>query len=192
MDIVATRRALVAEVMERIRGLASEGVNRDVLEKIRQELMGLAKRRELFPAEEFPSIAGQTSSMYRLSEDPDHRFALAVASPAEGRSTPPHLHRTWAVIAGIHGCEHNRFYRRLDDGTVEQNGSLDITPGQAYAMMPDDIHSIHLGENGPHCMLHLYGLSIEHIDDRMSFDMDKKSWKTFPAAFGVKNAAGAL
>lgn len=192
MDIVATRRILVAEVMGRIRQHSINGVNSEVLEEIRKELIELAGHRELFPVEEFPAVAGQTSSMYRLSEDPDHRFALAVASPAEGRSTPPHLHRTWAVIAGIHGREHNRFYRRLDDGTVEQHDSLDITPGKAHAMMPDDIHSIHLGEDGPHCMLHLYGLSIEHIDDRMSYDAEKKTWKTFPAAFGVKSAAGAL
>lgn len=191
MNIVEERRALVEDVMSAILKLAADGVNRGVLERVRQELLRLAARKELFPPVEFPSVAGEMSSMYRLYQRPDHSFALAVASPAPSRSTPPHLHRTWAVIAGIHGREHNRLYEQRGDEVV-QVGELDVVYGQAHAMMPDDIHSIHLGDDGPHLMLHLYGMSIEHIHDRAAYDFAQREWKVFPAAKGVKSAAGAL
>jgi len=198
MNIAQQRQELVGEVMTNIRAIAERGIDRSSLARIKDEVMRLAARRDLFPVEEFPAVEGGTSSMYRLSEDADHRYALYVSCPAQGRSTPPHNHTTWAVIAGVHGREHNKLYRRLDDGSedgvgrVELAGELDIVSGKALAMMPDDVHSIHLGEDGPHLNLHIYGISIEHIHNRTAFDMTAGTTRTFPAAKGVKVAQGAL
>jgi hypothetical protein len=100
------------------------------------------------------------------------------------------------VIAGVHGREHNKLYRRLDDasqsgiGRVEVVAELDIVAGTALAMMPDDIHSIHLGEDGPHANLHLYGIGMEHVRERKAFSMKNGTYKTFPPATGVRIAAG--
>ncbi|MBS0337138.1 MAG: hypothetical protein JSS40_10065 [Proteobacteria bacterium] len=198
MNIPQKRRTLVQELMSNVRAIAQAGVDRTSLARIRDEVVRLAVRRDLFPIEEFPAVEAGTSSMYRLSEDADHRYALYVSCPAQGRSTPPHNHTTWAVIAGVHGREHNKLYKRLDDGSkegvgrVELAGELDIVSGKGLAMMPDDVHSIHLGEDGPHLNLHLYGMSIEHIHHRTAFDMETGTCRTFPAAKGVKTAEGAL
>ena len=140
---------------------------------------------------------GGNASMYRLSEDADHRYALYVVAPAPGQFAPPHDHSTWAVIAGVHGRENNKLYTRTDDGTqpgvaqIEQSVELDVVPGTAIALMPDDIHSIHLGADGPHANLHLYGMSVEHCPERKMYSRSKGTYKIFPAATGVQKARGA-
>ena len=74
-----------------------EGVTRESLEKIKQRLIRLAARKELFPASDFPPPASGgklKSCLYRVSEDEDHRFALYVNSSLGGHNTPPHNHTT--------------------------------------------------------------------------------------------------
>jgi predicted metal-dependent enzyme (double-stranded beta helix superfamily) len=196
-DIVTERMQLVREMLARVRKVAEQDIRRDSLDAIKAELVALAARRDLFPVDEFPPIEGGNASMYRLSEDADHRYALYVVAPAPGQFAPPHDHSTWAVIAGVHGRENNKLYTRTDDGTqpgvaqIEQSVELDIVPGTAIALMPDDIHSIHLGADGPHANLHLYGMSVEHCPERKMYSRSKGTYKIFPAATGVQKARGA-
>lgn len=196
-DIVTERMQLVREMLARVRKVAEQDIRRDSLDAIKAELVALAARRDLFPVDEFPPIEGGNASMYRLSEDADHRYALYVVAPAPGQFAPPHDHSTWAVIAGVHGRENNKLYTRTDDGTqpgvaqIEQSVELDVVPGTAIALMPDDIHSIHLGADGPHANLHLYGMSVEHCPERKMYSRSKGTYKIFPAATGVQKARGA-
>ena len=189
-DIVTERMQLVREMLARVRKVTEPDIRRDSLDAIKAELVALAARRDLFPVDEFPPIEGGNASMYRLSEDADHRYALYVVAPAPG-------HSTWAVIAGVHGRENNKLYTRTDDGTqpgvaqIEQSVELDVVPGTAIALMPDDIHSIHLGADGPHANLHLYGMSVEHCPERKMYSRSKGTYKIFPAATGVQKARGA-
>lgn len=196
LDLVDERSALVAALLARVRALARPEIERPVLERIKAELLALAARADLFPVDEFPPIEGGNSSMYRLSEDADHTHALYVVAPAAGGFAPPHDHSTWAVIAGVHGRETNRFYRRVDDGSrpghaeIDEVAVVDVVAGTAVALMPDDIHSIQLGDDGPHVNLHLYGMSVEHCPDRRMYSRSKNTFKTFPAATGVRKARG--
>ena len=196
-DIVTERMQLVREMLARVRKVTEPDIRRDSLDAIKTELVALAARRDLFPVDEFPPIEGGNASMYRLSEDADHRYALYVVAPAPGQFAPPHDHSTWAVIAGVHGRENNKLYTRTDDGTqpgvaqIEQFVELDVVPGTAIALMPDDIHSIHLGADGPHANLHLYGMSVEHCPERKMYSRSKGTYKIFPAATGVQKARGA-
>ncbi len=196
-DIVTERMQLVREMLARVRKVTEPDIRRDSLDAIKAELVALADRRDLFPVDEFPPIEGGNASMYRLSEDADHRYALYVVAPAPGQFAPPHDHSTWAVIAGVHGRENNKLYTRTDDGTqpgvaqIEQSVELDVVPGTAIALMPDDIHSIHLGADGPHANLHLYGMSVEHCPERKMYSRSKGTYKIFPAATGVQKARGA-
>lgn len=196
-DIVTERMQLVREMLARVRKVTEPDIRRDSLDAIKTELVALAARRDLFPVDEFPPIEGGNASMYRLSEDADHRYALYVVAPAPGQFAPPHDHSTWAVIAGVHGRENNKLYTRTDDGTqpgvaqIEQSVELDVVPGTAIALMPDDIHSIHLGADGPHANLHLYGMSVEHCPERKMYSRSKGTYKIFPAATGVQKARGA-
>ncbi len=58
-------------------------------------------------------------------------------------------------------------------------------------MMPRDIHSIHLGDDGPHASLHLYGMSVEHCQQRKMYSKSKNTYKIFPPATGIQKARGA-
>ena len=156
-SVAAERRAAVADAIAKARAIEAEkGVTREALEEIREVMVALAKRRELFPRAVFKAHGPRPDDrIYRLSEDEGHRFALYINCGEPGTKTPPHDHTTWAVIAGIDGEEHQWIYRRTDDGSVDGVGTVEVDheftvePGTAIAYMPDDIHSIHIEGDRP-------------------------------------------
>jgi predicted metal-dependent enzyme (double-stranded beta helix superfamily) len=64
-----------------------------------------------------------------LAQDDDDRFALYLNSARGSVATPPHNHTTWAVVVGFAGRELNRFYRRTEQGAVEQIGEQAVEAG---------------------------------------------------------------
>ena len=116
-----------------------------------------ANHAELFTAADFPppqAGSGDTSTRYRLNPGEDG-FALYLNSLLPGKTTIPHNHDTWAVIAALEGEELNRVYQRTDDGTDSERATLDIErevvvrPGTPIAFLPEDIHSIHVTGAAP-------------------------------------------
>src|SRR3546814_4171259 len=111
---IAERRATaVAETIRRMRGIErQQGVNRPALEAIREEIYGLAARKDLFPGDDFPPPTdGATSIRYLLSEDADQRYALYMNSLLPGKATSPHNHTTWASVVAVEGEELNQIGR---------------------------------------------------------------------------------
>jgi len=104
MTLQEQRGRAVGELIEHVRGIESkEGVTRASLEKINAELIALASRSELFPAQHFANIPGRAGTIYHLAEDSDGRFALYGSAGVPGKAQPPHNHTTWASIAGVYG-----------------------------------------------------------------------------------------
>jgi rhodanese-related sulfurtransferase/predicted metal-dependent enzyme (double-stranded beta helix superfamily) len=174
--VMDRRAAAVTETIAAIRGIETElGVTPAALDRIREQLIALATRSELFPEASFPIPAGAPGRAYRLAEDSDHRFALYASAGAPGRAAPPHNHTTWAVIAGVYGEEHNVFYRRTDDrsvageGRLERTHELTIVRGNACTLMPDDFHTIETRGPRSGLHLHMYGMSLEHLPGRITF-----------------------
>lgn len=182
------RKSAISLAVEEIRAIERrDGVNRESLEKIKQRLIRLA-RPDLFPASDFPPPApgGKLKScLYRVAEDPDHRFALYVNASLGGHSTPAHNHTTWAVIVGVTGEELNRFYDRTADGP-RQNGEYVVKQGAGVCFMPEDLHSIHI--QAPLVNFHMYGLALDHLHSREFYKADEKSWKKFPAHSDIREA----
>ena len=180
----------VAEAIDTFRRIEAEkGVTPEALAEMQPILIELASRKELFPPEDFPVAAGKTGTIYCLSEDDDHRFALYASAGAPGKYQPPHDHTTWAVIAGVYGDEHNKFFDRTDDGSVPNRGTLGlrkeetVSRGKAVALMPSDIHSIRVVSKTPSLHLHMYGLSLEHLPNRIFFETEEGgAYKVFPPA----------
>jgi rhodanese-related sulfurtransferase/predicted metal-dependent enzyme (double-stranded beta helix superfamily) len=176
LDIIEARRREVRATVGRIRNIEHAlGVTREALERIKPELLGLAARVDLFPIMDFPLGPEHDGVIFRLCEDADHRFALFASVGRPGKARSIHNHTTWAVIAGVHGDEHNICYERVDDrsqpdaGRLQRTGELTVRPGVAIAMLPDDFHSIEVRGNTPSVHLHMYGMSHAFLPNRIGF-----------------------
>ena len=184
--VARQRKEAVDSTVARIREIEQrKGVNRDALLDIKALMLELAGHKDLFPREDFP-LPGGKNGIYRLAEDPDHRFAMYMSCGAPGKRTPPHDHTTWAVIVGVDGDEENYFYERTDDRSAPGKGTLKrvreevVRHGTGVTLMPEDIHHIQTGPT-PNMHLHMYGLSLEHLPNRVQFNMDEGTYKVFPA-----------
>ncbi|HUJ76566.1 MAG TPA: cysteine dioxygenase family protein [bacterium] len=186
--VAQDRRQAVTETIARIRKVERErGVNRPALQEIKQLMLDLAAHKSLFPREDFPTPDGR-NMIYRLAEDADHRYALYMSCGIPGKKVPPHNHTTWAVIVGVEGEEENFFYERTDDGSVPGRGTLRqvreevVRPGTGVTLMPEDIHHIQVGGSRPTLHLHMYGLSLEHLPTRVTYDMAQGTYQVYPAS----------
>ncbi len=124
---IARKKEIEAAVADVRQIEKREGVNRASLEKIKQRLMRLAARQDLFTASDYPPPkpgGKRNSCLYRVAEDADHRFALYVNSSDGNYGTPAHNHTTWAVIVGVSGEELNRFYDRAESGVREKGTAV--------------------------------------------------------------------
>ena len=196
-DVSAARTAAVAATIERIRAIEQQqGVTRPALQAVMDEMLALAEQQHLFPSAEFPPPpAGEKGSRrYLLQEDPDNRFALYINALNPGNETRPHDHTTWAVVVAVEGQELNRVYRRVDDGAAEgranlvQEREIMVEPGRGIALMPDDIHSIHTTGTTPTRHLHMYGLALEKLDERVGYDLEAGTVERYNKAFMAPTA----
>jgi rhodanese-related sulfurtransferase/predicted metal-dependent enzyme (double-stranded beta helix superfamily) len=188
MNLHQQRAAAVRHLVDEARRLERDGVSYATLEQIGGHLSKLASRAELFPQAEFP--LGADGGIYRLSEDADHRFALYASAGGAAKKVPPHNHTTWAIIAGVHGAERNVVYERQDNGSRDGFVQLREAParektlrrGDVISYLPEDFHHIETpAGTGPALHLHFYGLSLEHLPDRVSVDMATGAAKRYMA-----------
>ncbi|MEM9563879.1 MAG: cysteine dioxygenase [Actinomycetota bacterium] len=189
-DVAVTRSVAVAETMDDIRAIEGElGVTREGVAAIRDRLLRLADRRELFPLDDFPGPGqddDRRSFLYRLAQDDDDRFALYAQRSTGAVKTPAHNHTTWAVVVGFDGQELNRFYERNGDGGVTETHQHLVEAGTGVAMLPDDLHSIHI--ESPALNFHCYGLALERLDGRVFYDARNQEWKVFNSVSGIREA----
>ncbi|KAF1044775.1 cysteine dioxygenase family protein [Xylophilus sp.] len=181
--IPAQRSTAVGNALAEVRRLLDAGgVSRDTLAQVAAVLERLAARPELFPAGEFPPPAENAgvgaSTRYRLNpQDGEAGIALYLNSINPGKKTVPHNHDTWAVIVALSGDEHNRIYRRTDDGRRPGHATLavereqTVRPGAPIAFLPDDVHSIHVDGTQPTLHFHLYGQPLETLTGRVGYDL---------------------
>ena len=193
MDRQLERAREVDATMADIRAIEqNDGVNRSSLSKMRQRLMQLAARTDLFTLADFPPPepgGKRTSCLYRLAEDADHHFALYVNAASGHYGTPAHNHTTWAVIVGVEGEELNRFYDRTPENGVHEKGQHVVRQGSGVSFMPDDPHSIHI--DGRLLNFHMYGLGLEQLERREYYKPDEKAWAIFPPHTDIREARAA-
>jgi len=124
--------------------------------------------------------AKQGFGLHLLHEEKNHDLAVFVISWAPGKGLAAHNHKTWAVVAGIEGQEHETNYRRLDDGArpgfaeLEKSHETTLFPGDASCCMPEDIHSVWNNGTELAVSLHTYGRHLNHTG-RSLFDIATKS-----------------
>ena len=110
----------------------------------------LSQFQQAGPGEEF---------MYPLSEDPDGGPSVYLVSDGVGVNTPPHDHRTWALIVGLSGTEFHVFYDCADAHLTETKECA-VASGDVLVMTDSDIHAIDATRGiHPTWHVHLYGRS---------------------------------
>ncbi len=171
------RHDAVQSTLDEIRRLRDTlGPSEELIEAAGPVLTSLALQENLFDAETFAVDTGALMTIYELSVDLDGRMGLYASAGMPGKQQPPHDHRTWSVIAGVRGAEHNQYFERIDDGRDPQRGRLErrgertLRRGDANAMMGDAFHTIRVLDEGPAMHLHLYGYPLDRLAGRIYFD----------------------
>lgn len=176
-DVKVQRKKYLQENMATIRGIAQGEPTREKLAGIRAILIEMAKRTDFFATDEFqppPPGEHEDIAFYILSEDEDGKLPLYLSANRAGKEYPPHNHGFWATIVGISGCEENKLYRlekKGDGDYVEYEKSIYVKAGDGVALMPDDIHSIHVPKDGPAISLQfrMYGVALEQQGARQQY-----------------------
>ena len=164
-----------------IRAIVSQEVSENT---IVQSIKPLAKRLAADKAWMKPEYRevdpDQGFGLHILHEEDNHEIAVFVIAWAPGRGLSPHNHKTWAVVAGIEGQEHEINYRRLDDGSrvgfadLEKTHEETLYPGSAVCCMPEDIHSVWNNGSDLALSIHTYGKHLNHTG-RSIFDVEAKT-----------------
>ena len=191
-DIQETRTTLAEELVATTRSLSDEQeIDRNALDDIRRRLLALAARRELWSKDDYPAPPeGELQSRYFVAGEAGGGISLYMNVLRSGKTVPPHDHTTWACIAAVEGVEHNMFYTRTDDrsvdgkATLEMDRIVEVGPGNAIAMLPDDIHNFEVRGDQVTRHLHFYGRPLETLSERKAFDLENGTYKIMDV--GVK------
>ena len=183
-DRAAERAAAVAGAMGDIAeidavGREHGGIDRAGVERIKERLLLLAERDDLFGDDDFPPPdSSQSSVSYRIAQNDHDELALYVQRVADGTSAPPHEHQTWAVIVGLRGQELNRLYGPCAGGGEPQvQHEVMVERGTGVAMLGDDVHSIHI--KGAATNFHCYGLALERLNGRRFWHARSGEWRAY-------------
>ena len=107
--------------------------------------------------------------LYELAISANDGPSLYLVSDGQSVSSPPHEHKTWAVIVGIRGTEINRIYeiQSVTPKVVCSHSSVEIGPGEALIMRTHEVHSTEVTSSYASFHLHLYGQPLHTLP---SFD----------------------
>lgn len=191
-DVKKLRSDLAEKLVADTRALSdAQEIDRDSLDDIRSQLQALAAKRELWSEADYPPPAeGELHNRYLIADEPGGGISLYLNVVRSGKDVPPHDHTTWACIAAVEGVEHNLFFNRTDDQATEGKATLELDnviavgPGDAIAMMPDDIHTFEVRDDQTIRHLHFYGRPLESLSERKAFDLEKGTYKIMDV--GVK------
>ena len=183
-DRAAERAAAVADAMDDIAKIDSHGrehggIDQAGVERIRERLLQLAERDDLFGDDDFPPPEAPGASVsYRIAQNQDDELALYVQCVGDGTSAPPHEHNTWAVIVGMRGQELNRLYGPCaGSGEPQVQQEVVVERGTGVAMLGNDVHAIDI--EGAATNFHCYGLAQERLTGRRFWHARSGEWRPY-------------
>jgi len=125
---------------------------------------------------EMPMVS-QAGSSQLLHSEPGLTVLHTVVNP--GYASPPHDHRTWAVIGVYEGQEDNTFYRLVDSSRrIEESGRRNLRQEEVLTLSTEAIHKIANPGSNKLIALHVYGKNIFEIE-RSAWDLATGSERPF-------------
>ncbi|NYT64395.1 hypothetical protein H0A58_00255 [Alcaligenaceae bacterium] len=196
MTFTTEKSAAIANFIDLAKQETSSTVTREGLDKVLQGLIELASHQEWWNSDSYAEpINGELQSRYFIHEEPDNSYALYLNVMKPGKQIRPHNHTTWACIAAAEGVENNYLYDRTDDGsqagvaTLVKVGEKRVGPGEGIALLADDIHAVEILGTDAIRHLHMYGLALEKLTERIVFDTENDTCSIM--SVGVKTQRGA-
>jgi predicted metal-dependent enzyme (double-stranded beta helix superfamily) len=126
----------------------------------------------------------EASSSQSLHSEPGVTVLQTVVNP--GFVSPPHDHRTWAVIGVYDGQEDNTFYRLIDGSRrIELIGGRSLRPGDVLTLGTEAVHKIANPGNKKLVALHVYGKNIFEIE-RSAWDLTTGDERPFKLALDAR------
>ena len=134
-----------------------------------------------------PLTRGHSTVLFRSAE----LLVLHIVWPPE-ISVDPHEHNLWAVMGIYRGVEDNTFFRRTDDGAIEQQGTVRLEPRDTRIMGEEAIHAVDVPTLAPTGAIHIYGGDLITVE-RSEFDPATSAerpfdWKKSEREFEHMNA----
>jgi len=122
----------------------------------------------------------EVGSSQLLHTEPGLTVLHTVVNP--GFVSPPHDHRTWAVIGVYDGQEDNTFYRLIGGSRrIERIGDRSLRPGDVLTLGVEAIHKIANQGSDKLIALHVYGKNIVEIE-RSAWDLATGEERPFKLA----------
>jgi len=108
-------------------------------------------------------LAADPGRMQILHDEPG--LTVVHVAVKAGFGSPPHDHRTWAVIGVYGGQEDNTFYRLAGSTrAIEQAGGRTLRDGDVMVLGDNAIHKIANPRGDTLLALHVYGKNIFKIE----------------------------
>jgi predicted metal-dependent enzyme (double-stranded beta helix superfamily) len=176
-DLATERGQAVDSLIRDVRAMLNAApLDRALLARIRARILGLAARKDFWGESRYPAPPeGERQNRYLIGQEGPQGISLYLNVLRRGKNIPPHNHTTWACVAAVEGVEHNTLYDQLDIG-----------PGDAIAMLPDDIHAVEIRDDAIIRHLHFYGRPLETLASRVTFDIAAGTCKIMEMAVKTK------
>ncbi len=191
MNHATERTTAVSRFIDTAKRAGASPMTREKLDVILKALIDLAAHKEWWSNDDYPEpVDGELQSRYMVHEEPDNTYALYLNVMKPGKAIVPHNHTTWACIAAVRGTETNYVYDRIDDKSKPGVARLalvkeqPVSPGGGIALMADDIHAVRIEDESGIRHLHMYGVSLEMLKERVAFDTENDTYKLM--SIGVK------
>jgi len=156
-DLLSTITSQMIKIRDVVDGKGLDSSNRHYVKKILEELArncDFANYRAAEPGEEL---------VYELDAPRKDTASLYLVSDGVGVVSPPHEHRTWAIIVGISGQEMNQIYDVLDSESkkAQQSNVVIVGKNDTITMESHQVHgTVSIGPEATF-HLHLYGCSLD-------------------------------
>ncbi len=191
MNMKHEKQAAVAGLVDIAKTQTGQEVDRQRLDAVLNALIEVASHKEWWSADDYPAPAeNELQARYLIHEESDSTYALYLNVMRPGKKIVPHNHTTWACIAAVQGTESNYLYERTDDGskpghaTLVQTGEKQVGPGEGIGLLAEDIHAVRIEDENGIRHLHMYGLALEKLHERVGYDLENNTCSIMPV--GVK------